>query len=220
MPQRNSMSPAPRYTHPVTPASIEGVVNALCSSLSSGTVPFHVDVRPQPNAAANECFPTVENQVSAHGGEAVIGWSIWELPGVFVEAEFHCIWRSPEGECIDLTPKPKPISRILFLPDPARRYEGRQVDNVRRATHRSPTVPLWFSALSAEFELLNRGNRALQHGEIELTKPEQAEYARIRRAINQLGLEVNALYPSVGPYLPCLCGSGLKSRWCHREYVS
>ena len=32
---------------------------------------------------------------------------------------------------VDITPKPEGETRILFVPDPRRRYEGLAIDNVR-----------------------------------------------------------------------------------------
>jgi hypothetical protein len=146
---------------------------------------------------------------------AVIGWSIWELPGVFIEAEFHSIWRSPDGAFIDITPRKSQTERVLFLIDPHRTYEGRPLNNIRHALTQEPVLLEWFNALDAKFELLNRGNRAFEHGEINFKGREAAEYSHIEDAIEDFGVQALSLYPSVGPYLPCLCGSGKKTKWCH-----
>lgn len=31
-----------------------------------------------------DCFNVVAEQVAGHGGQQIIGWAIWELPGVFI----------------------------------------------------------------------------------------------------------------------------------------
>ena len=77
-----------KFQRPVTPAEISRPLAELCSELVPGTTPFYIDVFPLNGAPANECFPLVRRQVEAEGGELVIGWSLWELPSLFVEAEF------------------------------------------------------------------------------------------------------------------------------------
>jgi hypothetical protein len=42
---------------------------------------------------------------------------IWEC-AMFAEAEFQCVWRSTEGQQIDITPRRDGEAMILFLPDP------------------------------------------------------------------------------------------------------
>ena len=204
-----------RYHRPVTPAEVSPAISSLCSHIVLDTLPFFVDVRPKEDEDANECFHVVRRQVAAFGGEAVIGWSIWELPSVFVEAEFHSVWRSPEGKYIDFTRKNSATARILFLPDPHRSYEGRPLNNCRKALTDEPVVHEWFEALDAKYELMNRGGRAFEHGKVLLEGREAAEYNAIEEAIEELGLRVLAFHPYVGPYLPCVCGSGKKAKWCH-----
>ena len=149
-----------RYVRPVTPAEVGSAISSLCAEIAPGVTPFLVDVCPNPDEVANECFHVVRRQVEAVGGERIIGWSIWELPSVFVEAEFHSVWRSSDGRYIDLTPKIAATARILFLPDPVRTYEGRPLNNVRRALTQEPVLLEWFDALEAKYELMNRSGRA------------------------------------------------------------
>ena len=63
----------------------------FCRELVSVETPITDACRPIPNQPENECFPIVEEYVAANGGERIIGWSIWERPGVFIEAELHAI---------------------------------------------------------------------------------------------------------------------------------
>ena len=96
----------------------------MCAQLAPGENPLYVNVVPQPGATINDCFPLVTERVREQGGTAVLGWSIWEWPTLFVEGEFHAIWKSPAGDLVDIAPKAIPISRIFFLPGPNARYEG------------------------------------------------------------------------------------------------
>jgi len=70
---------------------------------------------------AGNCHTNVLHRVREHGGERLNGWMIWEAPGLFAEGEFHCVWRSPDGDLVDVTPRRDGEARILFLPDPATR---------------------------------------------------------------------------------------------------
>jgi hypothetical protein len=96
-------------------------VLAFCRGVSDST-PTAIPLEPLDVQPINECFSVVPNYVAAHGGYVVLGWAIWEWPRVSIEAEFHCVWRSPVGHLVDITPKPEPMESITFLLDPARRY--------------------------------------------------------------------------------------------------
>jgi hypothetical protein len=140
-----------------------------------------------------------------------------------IEAEFHAVWRDPGDTLHDITRKQIPLDRILFLPDPERKYEGRQVNNVRRPLRSDPIVSAWIKSCDAEFELLNRGDRAYQHGAIYLNPDEAAESEKIRK--RKLGFELQLLQtvepflrghqiPRPGRNAPCPCGSGKKFKRC------
>jgi len=64
----------------------------------------------------DDCFPIVAEQVAAEGGQQVFGWALWELPGVFIEAEFHSVWQSPAGELVDIVPRVRPFVSVLPSP--------------------------------------------------------------------------------------------------------
>ena len=61
------------------------------------------------------CSDGVAEKIKADGGDIAFGWTIWEWPNVLWTAEFHAVRRSPDGQLIDITPKPKRESRILFV---------------------------------------------------------------------------------------------------------
>jgi hypothetical protein len=201
-----------KYLRAVTPAEVTPSTAALCAEIAPGVTPFYVDALPKAGEPVNECFHVVNRQVASAGGSAVIGWAIWELPTVFVEAEFHAVWVSPEGTYLDLAPKSTATQRIFFLPDVGKVYEGVPIDNVRRPVTGAPEVREFFLALEAKYELMNRGARAREHGQIKLVGAEAQEYHQIERDIATLGAQVIKLYPYLGPYSPCLCGSGKKAR--------
>ena len=77
----------------------------------------YVPVRPAKWAVAEYCTANVVAKVKVAEGQPVAGWCIWYAPGDLIEGEYHCVWKSPTGELIDLTPKPDGERQILFVPD-------------------------------------------------------------------------------------------------------
>ncbi len=207
-----------RYQHPVTPAEINTTLAALCEQLAPGVPPLYVDVKPLPDAPANECFHLVDEQVHLSGGIRVMGWSLWEMPGLFVEAEFHAVWLSPDGDYLDIALKARPTARILFLPTPDAVYCERQVNNVRRTIKDDPEVELYLRGFDELFEFLNRGERAEQHGKIQLSGAAVREHEQIENRMFAAHQQIAHRFPVFGPYLPCRCGSGKKAKWCHKSY--
>lgn len=206
----------------VTPAAITDRIRAFCKRVSPNAEPEYLTVEAESRAAIKDCFPVVDGYVEKHGGERVLGWQIWEWPGVFVEAEFHAVWKAPGGELRDLTPKPFGINRILFVPDPSRTYQGRQVNNIREALSNDSATREFIAALDAEFEFMNRGARAEQHGEIELDEDDTREHRLIQlrklRAEMALSGGASVFVPRAGApgrNDPCPCGSGRKFKKCH-----
>ena len=187
---------------------------ALCAELCTGTEPVYVPVLPSGASRMCDCFPTVDAFAAEHGGTRLLGWSLWEFPGLFVDAEFHAVWKSPEGDLVDLT-KRQATGSVLFLPAPGLAYSGRQVNNVRRPISLDPLVVEYLATFDDEFYLVNRGDRAKQHGEISLSGAEAQEYGEIKRRQASTYLHVRDLASAIGPYTPCPCNSGKKVRWCH-----
>jgi hypothetical protein len=120
-------------------------------------------------APENSCFEIVPDYISKHGGEQVIGWSIWEWPEVFIEAEFHAVVRQPDGTLLDITPKVFPMPRILFLPDSARAYRGRQVNNIRKPLGKNPGIKRFCQLCDLIYQELNKGELADYHGPVVAT---------------------------------------------------
>ena len=209
-----------RFERPVTPAEIWSGLQALVEQIVPGGNPLYVDVRPLQGALVDECFPLVEKHVVEHGGQPIFGWSLWELPSLFVEAEFHCVWQQPSGELLDIAPKKQPTARVLFLADPHSKYEGKQVNNVRQAVKSDSALIAYLATFDAEFELMNGGERAHQHGAIELLDKEAEEYHAIQQQRAYLYFQLQHSFPVIGAYHPCPCGSGKKVKWCHRHLAT
>jgi hypothetical protein len=203
---------------PTTPVAISKDIVAFCQSVASNERPRYLKVEPAAGAQPNDCVNVVASQIARRGGAAVTGWQIWEWPKVLVEAEFHVVWEAPDGVLHDVTPKPTPyhITRIVFLPDPGLVYEGKQINNRRKALSPTRDVEDFIAAAEEEFEIINRGERAYQHGRIDLVDDESIEYREIQRRKLDAELRIRqrlAADPSRNG--PCPCGSGRKFKRCH-----
>lgn len=172
--------------HTVVPDPGRAHVLAFCSRLATGIEPRLVECRPLPGQPFNECFPIVEQQVARHGGQQLTGWAIWELPGLFIEAEFHAVWQQPGDQLVCITPRPLRCPRILFVPDPTRKYAGRQVDNIREPLVRDRDVIRLLYLFRRRFEILNQGDLANQHGAITLGKKALREFEQLEKEMAQL----------------------------------
>jgi hypothetical protein len=79
----------------------------------------------------DNCHLNVCVQCNQFGGTSQYGWIIGQDKQTgFVEATFHTVWRAPDGELIDITPRRDGEKRVLFVPDPNRsirftNHEGR-----------------------------------------------------------------------------------------------
>lgn len=146
------------------PKKDKDYVISLCKSICPDSKCVYVPVKPLPDKPANECFSIVPEHIISNGGEQKFGWSIWHWPHVFVEAEFHAVWKSPKGALIDITPKSDSFGRILFLPDPHRFYDGRQVDNIRKPISNDPLVKKFLDLWEERYREMNKGYLANQHG--------------------------------------------------------
>ena len=102
-----------------TPAGITEQVRRFADSLVPGAAPVRVQFAAMtPPGVVDECYENVGAVVRSSGGQALLGWTIWEAPGVFLEATFHAVWRGDDGELLDPTPKADGELITLFVPDP------------------------------------------------------------------------------------------------------
>jgi len=104
------------------PEQIDSATLAFCATISP-EAPLYVRAEPAPAARPAYCFDNSVAQALREGGTAVYGWAIWRWPGRWFEAEHHAVWRSPEGDLLDVTPQAGDPERVLFLPDPSAPYD-------------------------------------------------------------------------------------------------
>ena len=122
-------------TAPLNPRTKE-----FCARIRSGARPQLMIIQPEPGSEPNDCFFSVRERVRRDGGRIQLGWSIWEWPGVYLEAERHAVFAPADGSpWLDISPAPVPeITARLFLPDDAAAEydfanDGVREDNIREA---------------------------------------------------------------------------------------
>lgn len=176
--------------------------------------PVYIDVTPVRFAKVKGCFPAVLEQMRQHGGAMVSGWQLWES-SVILEAEYHAVWQAPDGVLHDITPKELPIERILFLPDPARPYNGASRDNIRLNISGNPLVDAEIAIAEALFAVENCGARAYQC-EVTLTHQEAAARDFL---IKQRGPLAAMILRKLTVDSPCYCKSRQPFRACHAPLI-
>jgi len=179
---------------PTTPATLSPTLIALCEELVPGGVPVTLAVDATRAPTPMDSFEAVERRVIAQGGSASFGWELWEWPRLFIQADFHSLWRQPDGTLQDITPRPLGVRTILFLPDHARVFDGRRVNSIRRPISKDPTVSSFLRVCDEEFALLNRGARAFMRN-IALQGPELGELQQIWQRKSALFNKLQALQP-------------------------
>lgn len=169
-------------------------VAQFCATVVAGGSPQLVECRPLVGKPANECFGIVEEHVAANGGRQVTGWAIWEFPGVFIEAEFHAVWQRPDGQLVDLTPRSLHSPAIVFVQDAERKYEARQVDNIREPLVRDNDVIRFLYLFRRRFEILNQGDLADQHGAVRLAPKAAREMKALNKEMTKLERRLHTRY--------------------------
>jgi len=192
-------------------------VQEFCTEVSPTEKPVFIIAAPDTTAAPEDCFEVVRSKVDEEGGDTVFGWLIAEIPGVMIESIFHAVWRDRAGAIHDISPLTMLPNKRLFLPDSSRKYEGRQVNNIRKALRDDPAVHRLIRAMDRLFEVTNAGDRATQVGTVLIPEdeigPVKHEIAAAVRALTASAPNVTPKH-KVGRNDPCPCGSGRKYKKC------
>jgi hypothetical protein len=143
-----------------TPKAITRSIRELCSRLRTVDEPAFLRVEPRPDSQIGDCFNDVKRHVHEHGGSLVHGWLLWEWPGIMVEAEFHGVWRSPDGALLDVSKKPEAERVVLFAADTVRNFTGSRVNNVRHAVGKNPKIKTLIQDQNRFYKLFQQ-----QHGD-------------------------------------------------------
>lgn len=173
------------------PKNISKPVLKFCSEITPTPAPVYLQVETFSDAILDECYGNVEKYIEQHGGSIQYGWQIAEWPNIMIEFQFHAVWVSPSGGYKEIAPKSPDTDRILFLPDPDRKYQGKQINNIRKALKESQSIKDFIDSSNKFFELMNAGELADQHGEITMTPEMQAVQTRKQAAFLKILEEEN-----------------------------
>ncbi|UWR77122.1 hypothetical protein K4L04_03955 [Phaeobacter inhibens] len=200
-----------------TPRRISDAIERLCKEINPGATPETIRVKPDAGAQPSECFFNVAERIKRDGGTMVYGWSIWEWPRVFIEAEHHAVWEK-NGTLVDITPHANRERRILFLRDPSADYdfEGhRRRINIKRSLGRFESVDRWLAAAD-EFQHAVEDNSVGRLSHFDPTVMHSHQH-RMRDAWIEVLLD---LAYQTKPRDRCICASGLEYRKCCSKLIS
>jgi hypothetical protein len=121
--------PLPGMSMASTPLALNGgysgkaraLTRQFCKKINDETAIYlpYTDV----GGAKGLCHDNIKALVEQAGGSAQFGWLIWQDHNHALDAEFHCVWRSPAGDLVDVSPRLDDCKFVLFLPDPVRRFD-------------------------------------------------------------------------------------------------
>lgn len=187
----------------------------FCEMIVPGARPLLMPIRPSADSQLLDCFNNARQLAEAQGGHIQFGWSIWEWPRVFVEAEHHAVYAPPDGApWVDVTPAVDGDTTRVFLPDNSAIYDFEN-EGVRRENHRMPLVtdPL----VGQLFALAIRQNKIMSSipgvGMVSVPFRMAMELEQIAKAKSQVSYKLGMKYTQRNDR--CFCGSGQKFRKCH-----
>ena len=99
-----------------TPPAITPAILSFARDVLGGD-PTYIPVVNDAYGLYGWCSDGVQQKVEADGGEPVFGWSLWEWSGALITAEFHAVWQDRQGALLDINPKPRGETSILFVAD-------------------------------------------------------------------------------------------------------
>jgi hypothetical protein len=164
------------------PKALTPSLLSFCRTISPESPKFVRSIPPR-WAKPSFCFDNVARKVSKSGGVAAYGWAIWHVPGVYFEAEHHCVWQNSKGIYIDVSPQMDNVPQILFLPEPDAIYDP-------EAPRATTLVAESNSPMTAEFvNLANERNLILNRyhaGGPERVEMEPSDQFRMDQITNRL----------------------------------
>lgn len=172
------------------PNEISKDVIDFCNDICPGSQPLFVKVEKAEKSETLNCFVNVRKYAKKHSGHMQHGWSIYEIPGKILEAEFHCVYKSTKGDLIDISPNLLKKDKVLFLPDKKIVYEGYQIDNIRKALDEDPLIKELITISEKVFKKLSKDGLRFQYGAVsanpELIELMQEKFRIIKKLEDEL----------------------------------
>ena len=122
---------------PGRPAITKGILR-LAKQINDSDAAGFVSVEPGDGCRPDCCFENVPAIVERRGGSMQPGWKMREEAALFVQGDFHAVWRRPDGRLVDVTPRKDQLQEILFLPDSRMNGKGVEVEPRRMMLHERP----------------------------------------------------------------------------------
>jgi len=193
------------------PKTIDNNVKRLIKRINTNEKPIYLNVTPEPYAEIDECIAAVYKKIEKDEGSIQLGWQIWHMPNIIIEAEFHAVWKSPDGTLKDITPKIEGVHKILFVPDSKTKYDGAQRNNIRLNISGNKLVDDFIQICDAIHKLKNKGERAYQK-EVIFSGEESQIYEMLNNAKD---IVYTLIKNGLSRNSRCFCGSGDKYKHCH-----
>lgn len=193
-----------------TPKFITSSVIAFANKLNLKVTPIYLQAKTESYAKPSFCFPNVHRKIELDGGSIQHGWVIWERLGQFLEAEFHAVWKSPEGELVDITPKIDGETSVVFVAEDSLRWVGLYIPNRLFALTDSSLVETLQDLKNIQCQIINSRYR---DGKWSVLKAQQL--IRLQDSIQHT---LTMLDSNEKRTANCPCGSGEKFKRCHGKY--
>lgn len=167
------------------PKRITPELLSFCATISRET-PVFIRSTPAADAEPAWCFDNVMRTIARAGGERVFGWAIWHIPGLYFEAEHHGVWRSPEGELVDVSPQLGNATQILFLPDPGAVYDPTNFRPNIIADAGGDAIASEFVSMAARRIAIQHSYRTDEHFAPDYSEQDQRELDRIQVRLDEI----------------------------------
>ena len=95
-------------------------LSLISESIGASPILENVAIYPFDDMMHGQCFNNCIHLVTVMGGEVLYGWAWHQFHDFLVVAEFHAVWRAPDGQLIDVTPPPPGRLTTTFSSDPVR----------------------------------------------------------------------------------------------------
>lgn len=192
------------------PFKINKQVKNLMDKLNAEFEPEFVPVIIEPYAKMQQCFGNVEAKIKRDGGSSHYGWAVWQSD-IICEGERHAVWKSPEGNLVDITPRDTAIDKIFFISDNNLIYKGQLIDNVRINISSNKIVDDYILVIESIEILFTYGKRA---NENEINLPVQIRTLQCRLEEVAYILLEYILFGGT-PQTQCFCEEKLSYEDCH-----
>lgn len=158
-------------------------VQGFCAEHFPGARARYVAVQVMRGATPGECFDNVQSVVAKRGGRMTLGWHLWEIPDLLLEAEYHAVWEKPSGTLVDVTPQLAGYeeAKILFVPMRKDRFRLPPPDNIRAPLSDDPEVLVMCQLKQAIVALAGKGTRTGNKGEVQLAAPYANDLLKLQR---------------------------------------